>query len=180
MCDPFQIRQTLHKLNLAYTHVSISGVTVCSTALISSKSVLTDCTPLSSTEHLFCYTIENGGRRGISLRAQDFWDKTAVLGNPIKWTPCNFYVTPSLYTKECRIVWCIRSRDQFSPSHPAFSVLVLRFSMLQRTLRSDISSASEGNTSPAHLYKYLQYSLPGSKGRPFKYALRWAAKSMWQ
>jgi len=29
MCDPFQIRQTLHQLNLAHTYVSISRVTVC-------------------------------------------------------------------------------------------------------------------------------------------------------
>ena len=49
MCDPFQIRHNLHQLNLAHTHVNISGVAVCPAALFSSKSVLTDRTTLSRT-----------------------------------------------------------------------------------------------------------------------------------
>jgi len=52
MCETFQIRQTLHQLNLAQTHVSISGVTICPVAVISSKSVLTDRTTLSRKQRL--------------------------------------------------------------------------------------------------------------------------------
>jgi hypothetical protein len=64
-CDPFQIRHNLHRLNLAHTHVNISGFTVCPAALFSSKFVLTDRTTLSRV-------YENGGRRGISRRARAF------------------------------------------------------------------------------------------------------------
>ena len=73
VCDPFQIRQTLHQLNLAHNNASISGVTVCPAAVISSKSVLTDrITPSRTERPFFRHAFEKGGRSGISRRAQAF------------------------------------------------------------------------------------------------------------